>query len=179
VAITANTTLIASYFSTGGGYSDSPRYFTAPVVADPLRALANGEEGGNGVYCYGATTVFPDDSYQGTNYWVDVAFVPATGPAAVTDVAPSAVALLVSPNPSRGAPSFAIVSPAGGAQTVEVLDVAGRVRRVLTRESAVAGRWTLRWDGRDAAGRTLPAGLYFARLRIAGRTAVTRFAIVP
>jgi hypothetical protein len=32
--------------------------------------------GGNGVYAYGPSGVFPTDSYNKTNYYVDVAFKP-------------------------------------------------------------------------------------------------------
>lgn len=44
---------------------------------------------------------------------------------------------------------------------------------VLVRELAVQPEVT--WDGRDRAGRLLPAGLYFARLDIAGRLSTVRF----
>src|SRR5262249_36039740 len=30
--------------------------------------------GGNGVYAYGATSLFPNNTYQALNYWVDVVF---------------------------------------------------------------------------------------------------------
>ncbi len=47
----------------------------------PLHALANGVSGGNGVYAYGATSVFPTQTYNAANYWVDVAFSPDPPPA--------------------------------------------------------------------------------------------------
>ena len=34
----------------------------------------DGVDGPNGVYRYGAGGVFPTDTYQSTNYWVDVVF---------------------------------------------------------------------------------------------------------
>jgi hypothetical protein len=30
--------------------------------------------GGNGVYLYGSSPAFPTDTYNATNYWVDVVF---------------------------------------------------------------------------------------------------------
>lgn len=73
VEILADTTYVASYHSSGGGYSYNGNYFTAAYVSLPLRALADGEEGGNGVYKYGASG-FPTTTFQSANYWVDVIF---------------------------------------------------------------------------------------------------------
>ncbi|MEU8042501.1 DUF4082 domain-containing protein [Streptosporangium sp. NPDC049078] len=78
VAVTAHTTYVASYFTSSGFYSLTSSYFTAPYMNGPLVALGNGDEGGNGVYTYGATSTFPTSTYQASNYWVDVLFVPFT-----------------------------------------------------------------------------------------------------
>ena len=77
VAINANTTYVASYHTTTGHYSINTNYF-ASAGADnaPLHALANGVSGGNGVYRYGASNVFPDQTFNTSNYWVDVVFQP-------------------------------------------------------------------------------------------------------
>jgi hypothetical protein len=76
IAITANTTYIASYHTTVGYYSADPAYFASSGFTNPpLRALANGADGGNGVYIYGASA-FPNQTYNSTNYWVDVVFQP-------------------------------------------------------------------------------------------------------
>lgn len=40
--------------------------------------LRDGESGGNGVYVYGAGG-FPTDTFQSTNYWVDVVFTTSAG----------------------------------------------------------------------------------------------------
>jgi len=78
VAVTAHTTYIASYHTSSGFYSLTSSYFTEPYVNGPLVALRNGDEGGNGVYTYGAANTFPAGTYQAGNYWVDVLFVPFT-----------------------------------------------------------------------------------------------------
>jgi len=71
VAITANTTYVASYHATVGHYSADQNFFaTTGVNNPPLQALA----GNNGVYVYGNGGVFPSKSYNSTNYWVDVVF---------------------------------------------------------------------------------------------------------
>ncbi len=51
-------------------------YFVNAFVNPPLRALASGEDGPNGVYTYSATPIFPDNTGFGANYWVDILFDP-------------------------------------------------------------------------------------------------------
>ena len=81
VAITANTTYVVSYYAPVGRYAADGAYFAAAGVTNgPLRALANGEDGGNGVYTYGASG-FPTQSFNTTNYWVDVVFTTGAPPA--------------------------------------------------------------------------------------------------
>jgi len=73
-AIAADTTYVASYHTDAGHYSADNGYFAnTGVDADPLHLLADGADGANGVYRYGASA-FPTQSYQSTNYWVDVVF---------------------------------------------------------------------------------------------------------
>ena len=57
-----------------GGYAVDGNFFTTELSSGPLRALANGAEGGNGVYRYVAGGGFPTDSFNAGNYWVDVSF---------------------------------------------------------------------------------------------------------
>jgi hypothetical protein len=74
VAVTANTTYVASYFAPNGHYSANGAFFaTAGVNNPPLDALANSVSP-NGVYTYGSTSTFPTSTYNSTNYWVDVVF---------------------------------------------------------------------------------------------------------
>ena len=71
---------------------------------------------------------------------------------------------LGSANPSGGAVTLRLSLPRRGAVRLELYDLTGRrVRELLDRDVA-AGKLALLWDGRDDAGRTLPAGLYLARL---------------
>jgi len=74
VAIAAGTTYVASYHTNVGHYSSDQQYLANSYDNAPLHALANGASGGNGVYVYGAGGAFPANSYNATNYYVDVAF---------------------------------------------------------------------------------------------------------
>jgi len=74
VAVSANTTYVASYHTNTGRYSVTSNGFASGgVTRGPLTALANGVDGGNGVYAYGSGG-FPSNTFQATNYWVDVVF---------------------------------------------------------------------------------------------------------
>ena len=80
VSITSNTVYVASYHCTSGHYSEDDNFFSSKGVDNPpLHALANGVSGGDGVYAYSSSSVFPTLTWQAANYWVDVAFA-KTGP---------------------------------------------------------------------------------------------------
>ena len=50
---------------------------------------------------------------------------------------------------------------------LEIVDLQGRLVRVLLDETATAGRqYESVWDGRDLTGRSVASGVYMARLRI-------------
>ncbi len=105
-----------------------------------------------------------------------------TVPGATTGVgagAPVALALSAPrPNPTRSGAAFALDLPAGGDVSFEVLDVQGRVVATASDRHYPAGRWTLRWNGRDAGGAPAAPGLYLARVRTGGREFVRRIALI-
>lgn len=76
VPVNANTTYVASYHTASGHYADDQGYFSSSVTSGPITFLSDGEAGGNGVFAYGAPGTFPNQSFNGTNYWVDVVFAP-------------------------------------------------------------------------------------------------------
>ncbi len=78
VTVTAGTTYVVSYHSSGF-YSADGNYFVNALTSGPLTAPSSASGGGNGVYAYGSTSVFPTSTYNAANYWVDVAFA-AAGP---------------------------------------------------------------------------------------------------
>ena len=81
MAITCNTVYVASYHANNGHYSADLNYFTGKGMDNPpLHALANGVSGGNGVYRYGASSVFPNQTWNAANYWVDVVFQARSAP---------------------------------------------------------------------------------------------------
>jgi len=95
VEIAAGTPYIVSYYAPNGHYSADPNGFAAAINAPPLQAPAN-STAANGLYAYYGD-LFPNSSYDATNYYVDPMFQPA------------------GPPPS---PSGVTASPAGGAAQV-------------------------------------------------------------
>ncbi len=74
VGVAINTTYIVSYFSASGDFTKTDPFFTSAISNGFLRGLANGEDGGNGVYAYSATPAFPNNTYGTGNYFADVIF---------------------------------------------------------------------------------------------------------
>ena len=97
VPITAGITYVASYHSSSGDYAVTNPFFTQPVINSSLRALANGENGPNGLSLYTATPAFPTNGFQTSNYWVDVVF---TGMVPVVTTQPSARTVCAGKNAS-------------------------------------------------------------------------------
>ena len=104
VAITANTTYVASYHTNVGRYSADSAYFTAAHENSPLTAPSSSASGGNGVYRYGAASAFPNQTWNATNYWIDVVFEENLGP----DTTPPTV---ISTLPARDAVNVSITAP--------------------------------------------------------------------
>jgi len=78
VAISANTTYIASYFAPIGHYSASAGFFATSGLDDPpTHLLQNGVDGSNGIYSYSSISTFPASTFNSTNYWVDVVYLPS------------------------------------------------------------------------------------------------------
>ena len=73
VAVTANTTYVISYNAPNGHYAADNGFFTNSLSNPPLRGLADGKNGPNGVYHYGSGG-FPATAASATNFWVDPVF---------------------------------------------------------------------------------------------------------
>jgi methionine-rich copper-binding protein CopC len=99
VSITAGTTYVASYHTGAWHYADTPNGLSSPVVNGPLTAPASA-----GVYAYGSSSTFPTNSFNATNYWVDVVYTTPSGvfTPTVTSVTPGSGS---SGNPDSVAPT--------------------------------------------------------------------------
>jgi hypothetical protein len=87
--------------------------------------------------------------------------------------------LRAAPNPFAQATNLSFVLPRPGPAAVRIYDASGRVVRTLSTGPRPAGAGSVNWNGTDGSGRSVPTGIYFARLEItgvcpAGRPARTR-----
>lgn len=76
-------------------------------------------------------------------------------------------------------PALAIELAAPAPARVDLFDLSGRRVRTLADRQLPSGVTVLPWDGRDEAGRTLPRGVYFARLTTPGVSASVRVPLLP
>lgn len=86
-----------------------------------------------------------------------------------------AVAISAAPNPFRGSVTVSLGFDADQAATVTVLDASGRMVRHLG-DAVRSG--TLTWDGTDASGRELGAGVYFLEVDVDGVRSRSRVTLV-
>lgn len=75
IPVNAGDTYVISYHTPVGSYAFDANYFTTAFSNAPLTALASGVSGGNGVFRYGPGGIFPENTFNAANYWVDVVFV--------------------------------------------------------------------------------------------------------
>ncbi|MFN8178723.1 MAG: FlgD immunoglobulin-like domain containing protein [bacterium] len=119
--------------------------WTSPPLSNGVHVVEARAQTSAGVW----TTAFDSDT------------VTVTGsPVAAPVVAELAEELRVVPNPARGAVELAW-RVAEGPVALSIFDVSGRA--VLSRRIG-PGQGTLEWDGRDAAGKPVAAGVYVVRL---------------
>jgi len=73
----------------------------------------------------------------------------------------------VLPNPTTGRCQVQFRNMPPGLVDVSIVDPVGRVVRKLRHRVSPAGDFSVTWDGHDDRGRTMPEGVYFARVRTA------------
>ena len=139
-AVAAGTTYVASYHAPNGRYAADGGYFAGSAVDNPpLTALRDGQDGPNSIYKYGASGSFPDQSFNATNYWVDVVFV--------TDV-----------GPDNTAPTVLSVSPGDGAAGIGTSANVTVTFSEGIAESSLTGNFELR----DGSGALVPAAVSYS-----------------
>jgi len=136
-----------------------------PYAARPTLTLDPSWSPGAGQYELTVSTSVPGDENPSNDQLTIQITVLA--PSDVASDLTGAPRVTISPNPSRG---DAVIRLVGRALTPTVLslhDAAGRLVRRFELPGAPSGSLdapsALRWDGRDARGRTLPPGAYWLR----------------
>jgi N,N-dimethylformamidase beta subunit-like protein/uncharacterized protein DUF4082/Big-like domain-containing protein len=109
VTLAAGATYVVSYH-TSGFYSADANYFATAISSGPLTAPTSASSGGNGVYAYGSSSVYPANSFNATNYWVDVIFAPAGDLGNVPPVANADSGFVVAKNYPLTIPASALLA---------------------------------------------------------------------
>jgi len=156
----ALNTYINIYPPNGG----SPVISTSADVVDYLLATTGR---------YGVVIEDITDNHTGT-YQITL-----TGPLTTVDVPPGGsvpldpthvVLTAPRPNPASGNAALTFSLPRSLAVELRVYDVRGALVRTLESGTLSAGTHTRTWDGRDARGQHVSAGVYFSELRAGGET---------
>ena len=128
VTINPGTTYVASYLAPNGHYSYAGQGFSSTVTNGPLEGLSN-SVAPNGLYAYSGTDVFPTNTFNAANYYVDVMFVPTVAPGvptSVTATAGNAGATVSWTAPTTGgAPTSYVITPYIGSQAQATTTVSG------------------------------------------------------
>jgi hypothetical protein len=89
----------------------------------------------------------------------------------------SSLTLQATPNPTTGDILIRYDLPTATTVTLEIFSAGGAlVRRIQEGEQPV-GRHSVSWDGRAAAGRALPSGVYLARITTPGGATTARVVV--
>ncbi len=103
--------------------------------------------------------------------------VPAGNPASAPELGAARAQLEVAsyPNPFRPATYFRLTVPEpGGDARIGIYDASGRLVRSLSPGHVGVGVQIVTWNGSDASGRRLPAGIYHVRVSVDGRETSSR-----
>ena len=102
--------------------------------------------------------------------------VPSTAVAAETAATPSTFVLGANyPNPFNPATTIPLAVPAGADDVdLTIYNVLGQPVRQVWTGSLAAGAHRLTWDGRDAQGQSVAAGVYMYRLQIGDQTRIRK-----
>lgn len=155
------------YRGSSAGFVPGPTNFVATLADTGHTDLA----GAPYVYKLTAVDIHGNES--------PVAIVQPTGTTGVTGAPPAGTCefVIAGENPARASAMLRLTLGTEARARVAILDLAGRVVRVLVDGPLAAGRHDFSWDGRDAGGRRVANGLYFARFESPGRDRVTRVAL--
>jgi hypothetical protein len=84
----------------------------------------------------------------------------------------------IRPNPARRSATISLGLPSHGQTSVAIFDAGGRLIRMIADGAYPAGRRLVTWDGLNAGGKPVPAGVYFVRAEFGGTVLQQRIVIV-
>ena len=91
---------------------------------------------------------------------------------------PTTASITAHPNPFNPTTEIAFDVPAPATVKLSIYSVSGRVIRSLVHEELAQGGYLRSWDGRDDNSRAVSAGVYIAKLEVAGVTVSQRLVLL-
>ncbi len=167
--------LTAAYDPSDGSLLWEERYDPGDSQSDEAKAIAVGPAGDLYVTGFGYMLATGSDIVSLRYVLESATGVGRARPVAGAPVLP--LSLSARPNPFLGEIAFSIDLPRSGSLRVAVFDARGRLEDVVYDGPLGAGGHRLVWDGRDASGRSLAPGVYFARFEAAGAAAVRKIVL--
>ncbi len=114
-----------------------------------------------GIWGYGET-----EHRNQAPYFDNIRLMLVEGDLTAAPAVPAAhLALSAQPNPFNPATELRFSASAGTRVQLAIHDLAGRCVAILLDGPATGDEQRVQWNGRDAAGRALPTGVYLARLQ--------------
>lgn len=112
-------------------------------------------------------------SYQAgdENYNID-SLLAAQTPTSFTPLAINETGLFLTsyPNPTEGITTLHFYADSDEKVSLEIYDIQGKLIRRLLQQNGLRGQQTIVWDGKNAAGASLPAGMYISQLKVGSKT---------
>ncbi len=99
-------------------------------------------------------------------------------PASPVPELPEGIQLSLRPNPFNPAVEISWFLPRDAELEILVYDISGRFVRLLVKETATAGPGSIMWRGDNEQGQSVPAGVYFCKIRSAGEILVQKMTLL-
>ncbi len=86
----------------------------------------------------------------------------------------SSISSAAAPNPFKPETNIKYTLRDSGPVSIRIFSVNGSLVRTLREDTATAGAYEVRWNGKDDAGRTAPSGIYFVSIKQGTESSQTR-----
>jgi len=171
-----NSETFDARFAIGADYADTVALTLGAGATDTIdfagwTALAPGK------FATSCAAMLPTDMNRTNDSLADSVVVETFGGVAELQTVPRVLALeRPRPDPMRGSAAIRLSIPHRMRASLTVRSVTGALVRTLCNSSLLPAIYSLSWDGRDDAGRSVAPGIYFWRLEAEGKT-LTRKAV--
>ena len=174
IAVTDNNGNVILNF---GGYGNSDAKGAGSRTPSPAIAFINPQAvAASDNYIYVTDPLIPRLTRVRMSFALDNLYVPPVS-AETGIVSPNEPLMTCWPNPLNAESRVAVALSGSDKVNLNVFAIDGRLIQRLHSGSLTAGRHLFMWNGRDAKGTAVPAGVYFFRLDAGNRHQVTKIVV--